>query len=123
MPMDRTLYPDNWTEIASAIKNEVNWICEACGKQCIKPGESPLDFCDRIATARLSECLVIQDYLAYPRRYHLTVAHLDHMPEHCDRTNLRAWCNPCHCRYDLKAMPTKRRLKAERSGQLTLPIG
>lgn len=30
----------------------------------------------------------------------LTVAHLDHQPENCDRSNLRAWCQRCHLWYD-----------------------
>ena len=30
----------------------------------------------------------------------LTVAHLDHMPEHNDPTNLRALCQRCHNRHD-----------------------
>ena len=30
----------------------------------------------------------------------LTIAHLDHMPEHNDRFNLRAWCQRCHLNYD-----------------------
>jgi hypothetical protein len=30
----------------------------------------------------------------------LTVAHLDHTPENCDPSNLRAWCQRCHNRYD-----------------------
>ena len=30
----------------------------------------------------------------------LTVAHLDHVPEHVAETNLRALCNRCHLRYD-----------------------
>jgi hypothetical protein len=52
----------------------------------------------------------------------LTVAHLDHNPANCDRANLRALCAPCHCRYDLQpsSMAVKKRLKAERQGQLTL---
>ena len=44
----------------------------------------------------------------------LTVAHLDHVPEHCDgmqpgdlylaisRSNLRAWCQRCHLHYDAR---------------------
>jgi len=31
----------------------------------------------------------------------LTVAHLDHQPENCDRSNLKAWCQHCHNTYDL----------------------
>lgn len=30
----------------------------------------------------------------------LTVAHLDHTPENCDPTNLRALCQRCHLAYD-----------------------
>jgi hypothetical protein len=30
----------------------------------------------------------------------LTVAHLDHTPEHCDPSNLKAMCQRCHLRYD-----------------------
>lgn len=30
----------------------------------------------------------------------LTVMHLDHVPEHCDPSNLRAACQRCHLRYD-----------------------
>lgn len=30
----------------------------------------------------------------------LTIAHLDHIPEHCDPDNLRALCQRCHNRYD-----------------------
>ena len=30
----------------------------------------------------------------------LTVAHLDHTPEHCDDENLRAMCQRCHLAYD-----------------------
>jgi hypothetical protein len=32
----------------------------------------------------------------------LTIAHLDHVPEHCDDDNLRAWCQRCHLTYDAK---------------------
>ena len=30
----------------------------------------------------------------------LTVAHLDHQPEHCDDSNLAAMCQRCHLAYD-----------------------
>ncbi len=120
--MDRTLCPKDWDAIALAIKTEVAWACESCGKLCTRPGETPSEFCDRIAINRLSECPVVRDYLTHPRRYQLGVAHLDHNPGNCDRSNLRAWCTSCHCRYDLRAMALKRHLKAERAGQLTLTL-
>ena len=30
----------------------------------------------------------------------LTCAHLDHVPENCANTNLKALCQKCHLRYD-----------------------
>jgi hypothetical protein len=30
----------------------------------------------------------------------LTIAHLDHVPEHCDDDNLKALCQRCHLAYD-----------------------
>ena len=56
----------------------------------------------------------------HPKRWELGVAHLDHVPGNCSRTNLRAWCTPCHCRYDLGQMPRKQMLKRERDGQLQI---
>jgi hypothetical protein len=50
----------------------------------------------------------------------LTVAHLDHRPENCQDDNLRAWCFPCHARYDVSQMALKRSRNKERKGQLTL---
>jgi hypothetical protein len=134
MPMNRKLYPKNWEAIALAIKTEVNWTCENCGRPCRCPGESDGELRDRIELEHeqwagdLDEleddeefgCMVLVPKLT---RFTLTVAHLNHQPENCDRSNLRAWCSVCHCRYDLKAMPLKKRLKAERDGQLNLLVG
>jgi len=120
MPMDRRLYPPNWEAIARQIKDEVGWRCEGCGRLCIRPGEDPLAFMERIRTGRISECPVVQEFLEKPRRFLLTVAHLDHVPQNSDRRNLKAWCAPCHCRYDLSQMARKQYLKRERQGQLNL---
>jgi hypothetical protein len=122
MPMNRKLYPVNWEDIARAVKDEAGWCCEECGKTCIKPGESVESFISRIQTNRISECPVVFEFLEHPKRWVLTVAHLDHCPENCDRSNLKALCAPCHCRYDLSQMGRKRRLKQERNGQLTLEV-
>lgn len=106
MPMQRHLYPPNWNEIATAVKDAANWTCQECGKHCWKPGEWDAEDikADRSAWAEGV----------------LTVAHLNHQPEDCRPENLRALCAPCHCRYDLSQMPLKRRLKLEREGQLNL---
>ena len=121
MPMDRKLYPPNWNAIASGIKVEVNWCCEFCGRACIRPGESVEEFCDRIRTTdNPDECPVVADFRASPRRWLMTVAHLNHIPSDCTRANLKALCNPCHCRYDLQQMGRKQLLKRERNGQLRI---
>jgi hypothetical protein len=45
----------------------------------------------------------------------LTVAHLDHIPEHCADENLRAWCQKCHLGYDAptRAAGIKARARAK----------
>ena len=86
MPMEKGRYPANWKQIALAVKEEADWRCEACGRQCRRPGE-PFD----------------------THRRTLTVAHLDHTPENCERSNLRALCAPCHLRYDAAQHAESRR--------------
>ncbi|MEM1281453.1 MAG: hypothetical protein AAGG53_15855, partial [Cyanobacteria bacterium P01_H01_bin.152] len=78
-----------------------------------RPGEALADFAQR-AKAPLPE---VQ---AHPKRWELGVAHLDHVPGHCERANLQALRTPCHCRYDLGQMPRKQMLKREREGQLRI---
>lgn len=128
MPMDRALYPANWEDLATAIKTEAGWACVECGRPCRRPGESVSDLANRLINspwwAEFDRRYGCEPGPApVPRRmaaFTLTVAHLDHNPANCARDNLRAWCSVCHCRYDLSQMARKRRLKAERLGQLTL---
>ena len=86
MPMERARYPTNWKDIANDVKNKAGWVCQMCGKQCRKPSE-PFDTHKRT----------------------LTVAHLDHTPEHCTEDNLMAMCAPCHLRYDAQQHAESRR--------------
>lgn len=90
MPMKREQYPANWEEIAQAVKEDADWKCEECGKQCRRPGE-PLD----------------------THRRTLTVSHQDHNPANCDRANLRALCAPCHLRYDAQHHVRTRQARKE----------
>lgn len=46
----------------------------------------------------------------------LTVAHLDHTPENCDRQNLMAMCAPCHLRYDARQHAETRRKHRMKGG-------
>ena len=126
MPMDRSLYPDNWDELAYAIKDEVNWCCEACGRPCRRPDEPReaaifrLTLTEHPTVSELWEPSGAGPAVSRLGRFKLTVAHLDHVPQNCDRANLKALCAPCHGTYDLKQMGRKRVLKAERAGQLRM---
>ena len=87
MPMDlKAGYPENWKEIARSVKEAADWRCQACGKQCRRPGEA-------FDTHRRT----------------LTVAHLNHTPADCRHENLRALCAPCHLRYDAEHHAATRR--------------
>ena len=79
MPMDRSLYPANWDEIALYVKEKADWKCQVCGKQCRRPGEK---------------------FDTHKRT--LTVAHLNHIPMDCRDENLKAMCAVCHLKYDAK---------------------
>jgi hypothetical protein len=124
MPMQRELYPNDWEAIALAIKEGAAWTCQQCGRPCRRPGQCWDEF--EVKHGWLWPDAYEEDGdegIAFKKgRFVLGVAHLDHQPANCSPENLRAWCNVCHCRYDLRAMATKRRLAAERHGQLTLPL-
>ena len=100
MPMQRELYPDDWEEIALAVKEDAGWRCECCGKQCRRPGE-PFD----------------------THRRTLTVSHQDHDPANCERSNLKALCAPCHLRYDAAHHAETRSKRAIPLGQMVLEVG
>lgn len=80
------------------------------------PGEDWLAFILRQGWT-LKEAM--QSNYKHPVRHVLTTAHPNHDPENPE-AELRAWCASCHCRYDLKQIPRKQRLKREREGQLTV---
>lgn len=87
-PENRNRYPKNWKkEIRPAILKRANNRCEFCGVEnhsyVIKAGTENWQFPE-------------------PARVVLTIAHLDHNPENCDPSNLRALCQRCHNRYDAK---------------------
>ncbi len=77
MPADKRRYPADWNAIALAIKHAADWICQDCGMQCRRPGES---------------------FDTHKRT--MSVHHIDHVPEHSDPPNLIAWCAACHLRRD-----------------------
>ena len=117
MPIIRARYPDDWEAIAVRVKHEADWCCEQCKRPCRRPSESLAVFLKRVKGWRHVHTLPPPDFAEAPRRYLLTVAHLDQRPEHCDRTNLKALCTVCHLRFDRRFRATQKRLKAEFFGQ------
>ncbi|HEY3281563.1 MAG TPA: HNH endonuclease [Armatimonadota bacterium] len=91
MPMKRHLYPPEWRAIALAVKQAADWTCRECGRVCRRAGEPYVDWILRVDN---------WEALEHPRRFVLTVAHLDHDPSNNVSSNLRALCSVCHLRHD-----------------------
>lgn len=69
-------YPENWNEIAEAVKEASGWACEHCGH-----GHDPA------------------------HGYTLTVHHLDGDKSNVDDTNLVALCQRCHLHIQARYQP------------------
>lgn len=90
-PENRHRYPPDWPQISHRIRFE-----RAAGR-CECEGE-----CGR--GTHTGRCPNRHGQPAYSTRSKvvLTVAHLNHIPEDCADTNLRAMCPGCHLHYDLE---------------------
>ena len=120
MPIIRARYPDNWDTIATQVKHEANWSCEHCQRPCRQPGEPVSAFLKRVQNWRQHQSPRPPKFAEAPRRYLLTVAHLDQQPSNQNRSNLKALCTVCHLRFDARFRATQKRLKAEFYGQLCI---
>lgn len=130
-PENRARYPSNWkTEIRPAILKRAQDKCERCQAP---NGQTIFRFTSRgiymledgeMFDAETGDFLRIGRLTDEPTGEHddfvrivLTIAHLDHKPENCDPSNLRALCQRCHLRYDhahhmANARETRRSRKA-----------
>lgn len=107
-PENRSRYPRDWAAVRACIMARAEGQCECVGECGLHRGRR---CCERHTwPAQYARGRVI-----------LTVAHLDHTPEHNADSNLRAMCQRCHNRYDL---PHRRRNAAatrdRKRGQLRL---
>jgi len=68
-------YPDDWAEIARAVKEEACWACVRCGH----PHDAKNGYC-------------------------LTVHHLDLDPANCEWWNIPALCQRCHLQIQAKVI-------------------
>jgi 5-methylcytosine-specific restriction endonuclease McrA len=95
-PENRHRYPPDWRAIRLAILDRAENRCEQCG---VPNGVWRNPRTDAwTEDAGLAETWILDgDHVA---RIVLTVAHLDHAPEHNDPANLRALCQRCHLAYD-----------------------
>lgn len=112
-PENRNRYPKNWPKISQRIRFErAQGRCECTGE------------CGR--GTHNGRCPNVNGGKAYGTgsKVVLTVAHLDHTPEHSDDSNLRAMCNGCHLAYDAghhrETAAATRRAAIEAAGQLAI---
>jgi hypothetical protein len=95
-PENRARYPKDWPDIRARIRERSGNRCECtgqCGRSHMQRGlEGHTERCGVWNGMPIDEiegpCIV------------LTVAHLDHTPEHCADDNLLHLCQKCHNRYD-----------------------
>lgn len=111
-PENRGRYPDDWRATSDRIRLErAGRMCE-CSGQCGNDhrGDDPAGAWEAwLQDPTLAEpetsigrCHAIH-LLPHPvtgSKVVLTVAHLDHQPEHCEDDNLLAMCQRCHLSYD-----------------------
>lgn len=110
---NRKRYPKNWPDIRAAIRKRAESRCEFCGVPdgaWIVRDHGPagatftLVNTGAVHDAQTGEWLGDAPQREYAHRKRtrviLTIAHLDHTPEHNDPANLRALCCRCHLLHD-----------------------
>ena len=111
-PENKARYPKEWKQIRLTILERAGHKCEKCqapNRTRIARGTGKdantymLDnaevYCADTGTY-LGQCHMSEYEVLRMTDVVLTIAHLDHIPEHCGQENLRAWCQRCHLRYD-----------------------
>lgn len=102
-PENRARYPKNWKAISLSIRERAGNRCEGSPDfpDCRRPNGAYLNKTSgEITTDEMQvEAWTCADGDRVSRIV-LTVAHLDHTPENCDPSNLKAMCQRCHLNYD-----------------------
>jgi hypothetical protein len=75
-------YPENWNQIATAIKQQSGYCCQRCGMQCLPPGRGYRHLSRRVRS-----------------KYTAQVHHRDRQPSNNNPDNLVALCTGCHLHY------------------------
>ena len=103
-PSERARYPADWPSIRLAVRDR------------------SLDWCE--GSPAYPECAA-RNGAPHPvtgARVVLTVAHLDHHPEHNDLANLRHWCQRCHNTYDASHRAAGVRARRAAAFELVCPL-
>jgi len=101
LPLDKSLYPAHWSELAFALKVAAGWRCQWCGA---KQGDI------RRSRDGKREWRVV-----------LTCAHLDHNPRDPD-ARIAVLCASCHLKYDRSPEQRGRRQRAMAMARGQLPL-
>lgn len=111
-PENRNRYPKDWPVIRARILERAGHCCEQCrapnGMTILRGLGSDRGTYERpdgvVCDAENGGLLCMRPYgfTGYAVKIVLTVAHLDHVPEHCDDGNLKALCQMHHLRYDAR---------------------
>lgn len=110
-PENKARYPKDWKHISAAIRDRAGNRCEGSPAfpDCRAPNGAIGYRNDRSEWVTCLASGTADDLASVQYRYGdleritrivLTVAHLDHTPENCDPSNLRAMCQRCHLHYD-----------------------
>jgi len=107
---DPERYPPNWPQIRAEILERAGHRCEGSpafpdcrARNGWLRNNSTGEFC--APDDPISEAWELADGDSVTRIV-LTIGHLDHTPENCAASNLRAWCQRCHLNYDAKLHAT-----------------
>jgi hypothetical protein len=111
-PENRLRYPANWKEIREQILARAGNCCEQCkvqnGTQILRGDglfagtfqTADADVFDAETGRYIGKVRMSVYQVKRTVNIVLTIAHLDHEPENCDPSNLRALCQMHHLRYD-----------------------
>lgn len=116
MPVDKSLYPANWSKVSRTIQRIASNRCEWCG----------VDNGSLLLSGRKGKVILTVAHLGTP--YAGGEPGNKHDKHDIRRENLAALCQACHLRYDLEdhiahAKETRARKKSEaafKAGQMTL---
>ena len=111
-PENKARYPADWKTVRESILARAMNRCEQCkvinGTRIARGAgtdhgtymTSDAEVFDAEDGSFLGQCRMSDYEVGRMTNIVLTVAHLDHQPENCDPSNLRAWCQMHHLRYD-----------------------